>query len=71
MPGAAGHQHGQRTVNGRPAVKDGSVSGPCQLGECGFCHGNIDIQAGPGRPVPMLTCSCTCHRGKPARVRKV
>ena len=58
-------------MNGRPAVEKGSVSDACELEECGFCHGNIDIQCGNGAPVPMLTCAHTCHRGKPARVRKV
>ncbi|MBL3664575.1 hypothetical protein JL475_00745 [Streptomyces sp. M2CJ-2] len=57
-------------MTGRPAAKDGSVSGACQLGECGHCHGNIDLQCGNGTPVPMLTCSHRCHHGKPHRVER-
>ncbi|MHC3450718.1 hypothetical protein [Streptomyces prasinus] len=57
-------------MNGRPAAEKGSISGACQLEECEHCHGNIDLQSGPGTPVPMLTCAHACHRGKPRRVER-
>jgi hypothetical protein len=54
---------------GRAAEKD-AVSGACQLGECGHCHGNIDLRFGPGPAVPLLRCAHHCHRGQSPRERK-
>lgn len=54
-------------MTGLPDPADG-LSGECRIGECGYCHGNIDIQAGPGPAVPLLRCPHHCHRRQPVRV---
>ncbi len=54
-------------MNGRTRRAD-DVSGECSLGECGFCHGNVALQVGPGPAVPLLRCQHSCHRGQPVRL---
>lgn len=39
------------------------VSGECQLGEHGRCHGNVSLKGGAGPAVPLVHCGCSCHRG--------
>lgn len=49
----------------RPQGRDrDDVSGECQIRECGYCHGNIDLAIGAGPAVPLLRCACPCHHGR-------
>ncbi|GGW76750.1 hypothetical protein GCM10010340_64270 [Streptomyces griseoloalbus] len=58
-------------TRGQPTRDRGEdIAGACRLGECGYCHGNIDLRSGPGPAVPLLRCAHRCHREQPVRVRK-
>jgi hypothetical protein len=54
----------------RAADQRDDVSGACQLRECGYCHGNIDLKAGPGPAVPLHRCACPCHHGHIRQARQ-
>ncbi|MFF8589902.1 hypothetical protein ACF061_00435 [Streptomyces sp. NPDC015220] len=43
---------------------DDGLEAACSLGQHQHCTGNIDLLAGPGPAVPLLRCSCRCHRGR-------
>jgi hypothetical protein len=40
------------------------ISGACRIHECGYCHGNVDLQVGDGPAVALFRCACTCHRDR-------
>jgi hypothetical protein len=44
------------------------ICGPCRIGECKHCDGNIDLKPGGGPAVPLARCAHACSRG---RVRQV
>lgn len=48
----------------KPVESRDDISGACQIRECGYCHGNVDLQVGDGPAVPLLRCGCTCHRDR-------
>jgi hypothetical protein len=48
----------------------GSVCGPCRIGECGHCDGNIDLQVGAWRAVRLIRCSHHCQRGHVRQVKR-
>jgi hypothetical protein len=48
----------------KPGADRDDISGACQLDEHGYCHGNIDLQSGPGPAIPLLRCACSCHRDR-------
>jgi len=56
-------------VTGTPARTDEDISGACNLGQCGHCHGNVDLKSGPGPAVALLRCRHNCHRGQTLKVR--
>lgn len=50
-------------MTGRPPADDG-VCGPCRIGECEHCEGNVDLKGGAGPAVALLRCSHRCPRGQ-------
>ncbi len=44
--------------------REENVSGACRLGECGYCHGNVDLKVGDGPAVTLLHCDHRCHRDR-------